>query len=101
MGLTMSAATYARDNAGRSRLKNDFNSDIEAFVNVINGSRYTDLVKYVKANWVGADADDFLRDIDKTRADLIRDLRSLKTRFNEALEADAREFASFQSKNIK
>ena len=101
MGLTMDAATYARDKAGREKLKSDFNGDIEALVNVCKGPKYNDLVKLVKNNWVGADATDFLNDLDKEISDLIKSLRALKTNFNTAIEADARQFASFQSKNIK
>lgn len=101
MGLTMDAATYARDAAGRSKLKSDFNGDIEALVNVCKGSKYNDLIKLVKNNWVGADATDFINDLDKEIAALIKSLRALKTEFNTAIDADAKQFASFQSKNVR
>ena len=101
MGLTMDAATYARDAAGRAKLKADFNGDIQALINVCNGSKYTDMVRFIRNNWVGADADDFIADINKTRNQLISKLKTLTTVFNNAIDADAKQFASFQSKNVK
>lgn len=101
MALTMSAATYARSTAGRAKLKNDFAGDIDNLIKVLNGDKYAAFKKTINSNWSGADATDFLNDIDKSRRDLQKALNSLKTTFNGAIDADAKQFSSFQSKNVK
>lgn len=101
MALTMSAATYARSKAGRTKLKNDFAGDIDNLIKILNGDKYAALKKTVKNNWSGADADDFLNDIEKSRKNLQKSLNTLKTTFNNAMDADAKQFSSFQSKNVK
>lgn len=101
MALTMSAATYGRSVAGRTKLKNDFSGDIDNLIKILNGDKYAELKKVVKENWVGADADDFLNDIEKARKNLEKSLKTLKTTFNGAIDADAKQFATFQSKNVQ
>ena len=100
-GLAIDAATYGRSATGAKRLKAAFDTDIENLVKVLNGDKYTAFKKTVNANWVGADADDFLADIEKTRASLEKSIRALKTKFNSAVDADIQQFAKFQSKNVK
>ena len=99
--LTMSSATYARSAAGKTKLKNDFSSDIDNLIKILNGDKYAKLVLTVHKHWAGADATDFLNDIEKTRKTLESNLRSLKSKFNNAVDADAKQFSSFQSKNVK
>ena len=101
MALTMSAATYGRSTAGRTKLKNDFSGDIDNLIKILNGDKYAAFKKTIKENWVGADATDFLNDIEKSRKDLQNALNKLKTTFNGAIDADAKQFSSFQSKNVK
>ncbi len=100
-GLTMNAADYARSASGAKKLEADFLADIEALIKVLNGDKYATFKKTIKNNWVGADATDFLNDIEKTRKNLESSLRNLKTKFNAAIAADAKQFKNFQSKNIK
>ena len=100
-GLTMSAADYGRSVSGAKKLENDFVTDIEALIKVLKGDKYADFKKTIKANWVGADATDFLNDVEKTRKNLESSLRNLKTKFNGAVSADAKQFKQFQSKNVK
>jgi len=99
--LNMSNATYARSVSGRKKLENDFLADIENLTKILNGDKYTSLKKTVKANWVGADADDFLADIEKSRKALETNLKTLKSKFNSAVAADAKQFSSFQNKNVE
>ena len=101
MALNMTSATYGRSQNGRTTLKNDFYGDIENLVKILNGDKYTTFKKTIAANWVGADATDFLNDIDKTRIQIQSKLRSLKSQFANAVDADAKQFGSFQSKNVK
>ena len=101
MGLTMSAATYGRSKDGRTKLKNDFNGDIDALIKVLNGDKYAAFKKTINANWVGADADDFLNDIEKSRKALEQSLKNLKNTFSGAIDADANQFRNFQAKNVK
>lgn len=99
MGLTMDYATYARDAAGRARLTSDFNGDINTLISACTGSRYTDLVKLIKNNWVGEDATNYLRQLETAKTKLVRSLNDLKNVFNQAMANDAKQFASFQSSN--
>lgn len=100
-GLTIGLATHGRSSSGAVKLKNDFSGDIENLVKILNGDKYAAFKKVVSANWTGPDADDFLADIDKTRAQLVSKLRALKNQFNAAVDSDTRQFKSFQSKNVK
>ena len=100
-GITIDGATYARSAAGRAKLKNDFAGDIANMIKVLGGDKYATFKKTVNANWVGPDADDFLSDVDKTRNNLVKKLNALKTQFNAALDDDAKQFSTFQAKNIK
>jgi len=100
-GLKMDGLTHARSISGSKLLKNDFSESIEGLIRVLNGDKYTTFKKTIAANWVGADATDFLNDIDKTRADLEKTLRNLKNKFTTAVDADLKQFANFQSKNVK
>ena len=100
-GLTINKATYGRSKKGKNSLKNDFAGDIAYLIKVLNGDKYAAFKKTITENWVGSDATDFLNDIEKTRKALQSKLNSLKTKFDGAINADATQFASFQSKNVK
>ncbi len=100
-GLTIANATYGRSKAGRDKLKNDFYGDINNLISVLNGDKYRDFKRIVSQNWVGADATDFLNDVEKTRKSLESKLKALKKQFDNAIDGDAKQFSSFQSKNIK
>lgn len=101
MALDMTNATYGRSTSGKSKLYTDFCNDIENIIKVLNGDKYATFKRTVTENWVGVDADDFMADIEKTRVELQSKLRALKTRFYVAIDNDARQFASFQQKNVK
>ena len=99
--LTIGNATYGRSVAGMKALKEDFTGSVNYLKKVLNGDKYTAFKNTVKENWTGADADDFLNDIEKTRTELSRKINALKTTFDAAIDADLRQFKSFQSKNVK
>ena len=101
VGLNMSGATYARSVSGSKLLKQDFAASIESLIKILNGDKYATFKKTIKQNWVGADATDFLNDVEKSRAALEKSLRTLKAKFDAAVDADAKQFSSFQSKNVK
>lgn len=100
-GVTMSDATYARSKAGREKLKNDFAGDVDNLIKVLNGDKYAAFKKTITANWTGPDATDLLNDIEKTRAQLQRNLKALVDKFESAVDEDAKQFNNFQAKNIK
>ena len=100
-GLSIGSATYARSTAGKAKLKNDFSADIANLIKVLNGDKYAAFKKAINENWTGADATDFLNDVEKTRKDLEGKLNALKSKFNSALDTDSKQFSSFQAKNIK
>ena len=99
--FSINKATYGRSAAGIKTLKTDFSQDIENLIKVLNGDKYAAFKKIVKNNWVGADATDFLNDVEKTRASLEKTLRTLKTKFNAAVDSDSKQFLNFQNKNVK
>ena len=100
-GLNIGSATYARSAAGKTKLKNDFSVDIANLIKVLNGDKYAAFKKTINQNWTGADATDFLNDVEKTRKDLESKLNALKNKFNSAIDTDAKQFSSFQAKNVK
>ena len=100
-GLTISNATHGRSVEGMTDVRNDFAASIEYLIQILNGDYYATVKKTVKNNWVGTDATDFLNDIEKSRAALEKKLRELKSKFNAAIDADAKQFKNFQSKNVK
>ena len=99
MALDMDSATYARSVKGATKLYTDFSDDIDKIIKALNGSKYTDLKKVVKENWVGADATYFLNEVEKSRGTLETKLKALKTKVKGAIDADTKQFASFQSSN--
>ena len=102
MALDMTNATYARSASGAKTLKeNSFATSIAAIKKAINGDKYKEVIKAVDNNWVGADADDFIRDISRTKNDIISRINTLQNTFSTAIDGEAREFASFQAKNVK
>jgi len=102
MALDMSSATYGRSTSGAKSLKEtSFASDITKIKNALNGDKYAKVKSTVKAYWVGSDADDFLNDIDKTRKEVLNQISTLQSKFNAAIDQEAKEFKSFQAKNVK
>ena len=99
--LAIGSATFGRSVTGAKNMKAAFAASIDNMIKVLNGDKYAAMKKTVNANWVGADADDFLADIEKTRAALQKSLNQLKTKFNAAVEADAAQFSKFQESNKK
>lgn len=102
MALDMSNATYARSTSGAKKLKEtSFAQDIAKLRKAVTGDKYSNIKKAVDANWVGADANDFLNDIAKSRNDILDRISKLQKWFDQAVDSEAKEFASFQSKNVK
>ena len=101
MALTIGTATNARSKVGLARLKADFNADLLKITSRISGSKYDTLVKTVKNNWSGADADDFLSDLKKTSESLKKQVKALKNEIEKALDDDYNSFIKFQQGNIK
>ena len=99
--VSLTDATYARSAAGIKRLQSDFSADIENLIKILNGDKYATFKKTIEQNWTGADAEDFLSDVESTRKTLETNLRELKTKFNNAMDEDAKQFAEFQARNVK
>lgn len=99
--LSLAEATYARSALEIKNLQNDFSTDIENMIKVLNGDKHTAFKKIITQNWTGPDAEKFLNDIEKTRKLLETNLRKLKGKFNSALTDDEKQFASLQEKLIK
>lgn len=101
MALDMSNATYARSTSGAKKLREtSFANDIAKLRKAVSGDKYRNIKTVVEANWVGADADDFKKDIDSARSDILDKISKLQKWFDTAITEEAKEFASFQSRNI-
>ena len=99
---SMSGGSYLRNDAGAKTLKNtSFASDIQKIKKALDASHMNNLAKVTRQYWVGADATDFINDVNATRNKILQQISSLQSQFNSAIDGDAREFASFQSKNVK
>lgn len=101
MNTGLDGFDYGVSESGIKQLKNDFNVDIENYIRILNGNKYEEFKKVLAANWVGADATDFLQDVEKTRAELEKSLRRLKNKFNAALDAALKDFRAAQDRNAK
>lgn len=101
MTLNMSSATNARSKAGLIKLKADFNTDLAKVISRLSGSKYDEMVRTIKANWEGADAEDFLKDIEKTKDALKKQVKALKNEIERTLDNDYNDFVKFQQRNVR
>ena len=101
MALNMSSATNARSRAGLAKLKNDFNTDLNKVISKLSGSKYDEMVRTIRANWEGADAEDFLKDIEKTKDALKKQVRALRHEIERTLDNDYNDFVKFQQRNVR
>ena len=101
MALTMENATYARSKAGISVLYHDFNFYLHLIESALNDDKYEEFKKVIRANWTGPDANDFLADIEKSRKQIEDQIETIREFFLQAIADDAKQFSTFQAKNIK
>ncbi len=93
--------TYGRSESGLNTLKSQIKSSCSKKMNALSGSEYTTLVKLIKQNWTGADATDFLKDLDKAVSNEKSYINSRSSEFQRLIDLDLKEFKAFQSKNVK
>ena len=94
-------ATIGRSKSGIQSLKQDISGDLNKIVSKLKASKYDAVVRAVKANWEGADADDFLKDLKNTTESLKTDINNLKKVIEGILDKEYTEFIKFQQRNVK
>lgn len=99
--VNWSGADYGRNKNNAKLLKEAFYNDFTKILNVIKGSKLTDVKKIIKYNWTGADCDDFIKDLDNKIASISEQMMKITGTINNAIDSDYNEFLKFQSNNVK
>ena len=98
--LTMSNATFARDEAGLKKLKANITGDIDKAIETLsNCNEYNNFLSTVQKNWSGADADKFIAQFKKAVSNLASTYKQYKSTVTAALDKDIAQFKSMQSTN--
>ncbi len=97
---TIKSATYGRSESGLKTLKSNLQGDCSKMINNLTGSEYKNLVSAIKQYWAGADADDWLKDLDATIKTLTSNIKSVSRSVQGYLDQDLTAFKSFQAKNV-
>ena len=99
MALSMGQADYARDAAGRKKLVSDLQGDIDVAIKALTGAEYNAVLQAVNAYWVGADAEQFKKNLKESANELAGLFKNFKSQIQSAADTDAKRFASMQSSN--
>ena len=99
--MAITTATYGRSEGGLKTLKSNLQSQASKMKNKLEGQEYKELLSVINANWAGADANDWKRDLTSKIAEVKKALNSFSTKSQGLLDADLQGFKSFQSKNVK
>lgn len=97
--LTIGSATYGVDKSGISKLKANFDGDVKRLKNTVKGPAYDNIIKTVKANWAGADAEAFLKKLATDKDKISKRIDELDKKMDQAIDAAYNEFIKFQSTN--
>lgn len=93
--------TYGRSKSGLTTLKTQIQSACQKKVNALTGSEYTTLVKLIKENWTGTDANDFLGDLAKAISNEKTHIKTKSSEMQKIIDKDLRDFEAFQAKNVR
>lgn len=96
MGISMNSATYARDDAGLRRLKNEFSDDMRKARNALRN--YNDVIRAIDKQWEGVDADKFKKNFKETVDQIVKKVNTYEQKVLQALDDDAKQFRANQSK---
>ena len=96
MGISMSSATYARDDAGLRRLKGEFQDDMRKARNALRN--YNDVIRAIDKQWEGVDAEKFKKNFKETVDQIVKKVNTYEQKVLAALDEDARQFRANQSK---
>ena len=96
MGISMSKATYARDDSGLKKLKNEFSDDMRKARNTLKN--YDDVMKAIDKQWEGVDANKFKANFKETVEQIIKKVNTYEQKVLAALDEDARQFRANQAK---
>ena len=92
--LSMSNATFARDEAGLRKLKANITGDIDRAINTLTScNQYNTFISAVQKNWSGEDATKYIAQFKKAVSNLA------KSTVTSALDKDIAQFKSMQSTN--
>ncbi len=93
--------TYGRSEKGLSTLKAQIQGACSKKLNALTGSEYTTLVKTIRENWTGADANDFLNDLAKAISNEQTYIKTKSSELQKVIDQDLRDFKAFQAKNVR
>ena len=97
--LEISNATYGRSAAGQRIIASNIEGDITRAMKAMDKSNkeYVTLVNTIKKYWTGPDANQFLKLLDDKRISIQNKMKTYKSTFTSALEADRNQFDRTQS----
>lgn len=96
----MQNATYGRDKSGQKKLLANLKGDIASARKHLTGSKYDAVIKNVNTYWSGVDAQKFLSVFKKSVSEISSKMKAYETVIENALNADANQFARMQSTNV-
>ena len=98
--LSMSNATFARDEAGLRKLKANITGDIDRAINTLTScNQYNTFISAVQKNWSGEDATKYIAQFKKAVSNLASTYKQYKSTVTSALDKDIAQFKSMQSTN--
>ncbi len=99
MGLNMGNADYARSQLGVKALQALVDSDFELIRKSMKGSEYNQLIRDIKNNWVGEDADSFIKALNIKITNIDSRLFLMKDKIKNSIQQEYSEFLKFQQRN--
>ena len=99
--MAISTATYGRSEGGLKTLKSNLQSQASSMKSKLKGKEYKELISVINANWAGADATDWKKDLESKIAEVEKALSSFSSKSQGLLDTDLASFKSFQAKNVK
>lgn len=99
--MAIQDATYGRSVGGLKTLKSNLQSQSSSMKNKLRGKEYKELLAKISENWAGADANDWIDDLEKKITEVEKALKNLSNKSQSLLDTDLANFKSFQAKNVK
>lgn len=99
MALTMGNATYGRDLSSIYLLCQDYSNDLVYTKKRLRGEKYTQLIKVIRENWNGEDAERFIKSLDKEISNIENKISTYDHKITDTLHSSYEEFVRFQANN--
>ena len=100
MGINMNSAAYARDSAGKQKLKEECSRSFNYLKsNLRNCNAYHNLITTISNNWEGVDANKFKESVNSRINSLENSINDYEKKLLAAIDDDYNEFLRFQQAN--